>query len=42
MIEITAEGLVLHEVAPGVTPEEVQKLTEPRLRIVPNLATISV
>ena len=26
-----AEGLVLREVAPGVTPEDVQKLTEPKL-----------
>ena len=33
-IDVTAEGLVLREVAPGVTAEEVQRLTEPRL-IVP-------
>jgi 3-oxoacid CoA-transferase subunit B len=42
VIEITAEGLLLREVAAGVTPEAVQKVTEPRLRIAPNLATMSV
>jgi 3-oxoacid CoA-transferase subunit B len=30
-------GLLLREVAPGVTPEQVQKVTEPRLRISPDL-----
>src|SRR5437016_8140633 len=33
LIEVTPQGLVLKEVAPGVTPEEVQKATEPALRI---------
>ena len=32
VIEVTPQGLVLREVAPGVTPDEVQRLTEPRLR----------
>src|ERR1700736_2033858 len=32
VIDVTAEGLVLREVAPGFTPEEVQELTEPKLR----------
>jgi 3-oxoacid CoA-transferase len=32
-IDVTPEGLLLREVAPGVTPEHVQKLTEPKLRI---------
>jgi 3-oxoacid CoA-transferase subunit B len=32
-IEVTPSGLVLQEVAPGVTPEQVQKLTEPRLQV---------
>jgi 3-oxoacid CoA-transferase subunit B len=32
-IDVTPEGLLLREVAPGVTPEYVQKLTEPKLRI---------
>jgi 3-oxoacid CoA-transferase subunit B len=30
-IDVTAEGLLLRELAPGVTVEEVQRLTEPRL-----------
>jgi 3-oxoacid CoA-transferase subunit B len=42
VIEITPAGLLLREVAPGVTPEAVQKLTEPRLRLAPALATMSV
>jgi 3-oxoacid CoA-transferase subunit B len=32
VIDVTPEGLVLREVAPGFTPEEVQELTEPKLR----------
>jgi 3-oxoacid CoA-transferase subunit B len=31
VIRVTPEGLVLEETAPGVTAEEVQKVTEPRL-----------
>ena len=31
VIEVTPQGLVLREVASGVTPEEVQKFTEPVL-----------
>jgi 3-oxoacid CoA-transferase subunit B len=42
VIEVTPEGLLLREVAPGVTPEAVQKLTEPRLRLAPALATMKV
>jgi 3-oxoacid CoA-transferase subunit B len=41
VIEIAPDGLVLREVAPGVTPEAVQKLTEPRLRVAPGLTAIS-
>src|SRR3990172_824364 len=37
VIEVTPDGLLLREVAPGVTPEDVQKLTEPRLRLAPAL-----
>jgi acyl CoA:acetate/3-ketoacid CoA transferase beta subunit len=32
---------VLREIAPGVTPEDVQKLTEPKLIISESLKTIS-
>jgi 3-oxoacid CoA-transferase len=42
VIEVTPQGLLLREVAPGVTPEQVQKLTEPRLRLAPALATMNV
>jgi 3-oxoacid CoA-transferase subunit B len=42
VIEVTREGLVLREVAPGVTPEEIQKVTEPKLRVAKNLKTISL
>lgn len=42
VIEVTPEGLVLREVAPGVTPEDVQKLTEPKLRAAPDLKTMPV
>ncbi len=42
VIEVTPQGLVLREIAPGVKPEDVQAATEPRLRIAPALKTISV
>ena len=32
VIEVTPKGLLLREVAPGVTPEDVQKVTEPHAR----------
>jgi 3-oxoacid CoA-transferase subunit B len=41
VIEVTPEGLVLREVAPGVTAEDVQKATEPNLRIAPDLKTMA-
>jgi 3-oxoacid CoA-transferase subunit B len=31
VIQVTAEGLVLEEIAPGMTADEVQKFTEPKL-----------
>jgi 3-oxoacid CoA-transferase subunit B len=40
VIEVTPEGLVLLETAPGITPEGVQKLTEPTLRLARDLKTI--
>jgi 3-oxoacid CoA-transferase subunit B len=36
-IRVTEEGLLLDEIAPGVSVEEVQGLTEPRLRVSPTL-----
>ena len=41
VIEVTPEGLVLREVAPGVTPEDVQKATEPILQRAPDLKTMA-
>jgi 3-oxoacid CoA-transferase subunit B len=42
VIEVTPQGLLLREVAPGVTPEDVQKVTEPTLQLAPDLQTIAV
>lgn len=42
VIEVTPKGLVLLETAPGVTPDDVQKVTEPVLQRSPNLKTIKV
>jgi 3-oxoacid CoA-transferase subunit B len=41
-IDITPEGLVLRELAPGVTVEQVQKLTEPKLKIAPDVREMKV
>jgi len=41
VIDVTPEGLVLREIAPGVTPEDVQKVTEPKLLRAPGLKTMS-
>jgi 3-oxoacid CoA-transferase subunit B len=42
VIEVTPQGLLLREVAAGVTPEAVQKVTEATLRVAPDLKTIRV
>src|SRR6185369_8703528 len=36
-IKVTPEGLVLEEIAPGLSVEDVQKATEPKLKIATNL-----
>ncbi len=41
-IEVGPSGLVLREVAPGVTPAQVQALTEPRLQVAPDVRTLPV
>ena len=41
-IDVTPEGLVLREVAPGVSAREVQERTEPTLKVASDLATMSV
>ncbi len=42
VIAVGPEGLLLKEVAPGMTAEEVQKLTEPKLIVSDDLKTIAV
>ncbi|MGO9641819.1 MAG: CoA transferase subunit B [Candidatus Acidiferrales bacterium] len=42
VIEVTADGLVLREVAPSVTRAEVQRLTEPQLRLARDVKEIRV
>jgi 3-oxoacid CoA-transferase subunit B len=41
VIEVTPQGLLLREVAAGVTPEEVQQATEPMLKRAPDLKPMS-
>jgi len=41
-IDVTPEGLLLREVAPGVTPDDVQKFTAPKLRIAPDLKEMAL
>ncbi len=40
VIEVTPKGLLLREIAAGFTPEEVQKVTEPKLLIATDLHEI--
>jgi 3-oxoacid CoA-transferase B subunit len=42
VIEVAPKGLVLKEIAPGWLSEEVQKLTEPKLIIAPDLHEIEL
>jgi 3-oxoacid CoA-transferase subunit B len=42
VIEVTPDGLLLRVVAPGMTAEDVQKLTEPKLTVSGSLKTIEV
>ncbi len=42
VIEVTPDGLVLNELAPGYTPEQIQDATEPRLRISPDLKEVEL
>src|SRR5712671_255744 len=41
-INVTPKGLVLEEIAPGLTAEDVQKATEARLIVSPNLKTMDL
>jgi 3-oxoacid CoA-transferase subunit B len=40
-IDVTPEGLVLREVAPGISARDVQERTEPTLRVPPDLAEMT-
>ena len=42
VIEITSEGPVLKELYPGLTPEDIQSVTEPKLIIAPDLKEIEL
>jgi acyl CoA:acetate/3-ketoacid CoA transferase beta subunit len=41
VIQVTPTGLVLEEIAPGLTADEVQKATQPTLIISPALKVMS-
>ena len=40
VLQVTLEGLLLQEVAPGLTAEDVQRVTQPTLILSPNLKTM--
>ena len=42
VIEVTPDGLLLKETAPGWTAEEVQELTEPELKMAPDLKQMAL
>jgi 3-oxoacid CoA-transferase subunit B len=42
VIEVTPQGLLLREVAEDTTKDEIQRLTEPELRLAPDLRPMSV
>jgi 3-oxoacid CoA-transferase subunit B len=41
VIQVTPAGLLLEEVAPGLSADEVQRVTEPTLIVSPNLRTMA-
>jgi 3-oxoacid CoA-transferase subunit B len=42
VIEVTPKGLVLKEYYPGVTPEDIQSVTEPKLILAPDLKEMTL
>jgi len=42
LIEVTGDGLRLRELAPGVTTEQVQRITEPKLLLAPDLREMKI
>jgi 3-oxoacid CoA-transferase subunit B len=41
VIEVTPQGLLLRELAPGVSPEAMQKVTEPKLQLAPYIKAMA-
>jgi 3-oxoacid CoA-transferase subunit B len=41
VIEVTPRGLVLRELAPGVSPDAMQKVTEPKLQLAPDMKVMA-
>ena len=41
VMQVTPEGLVLEEIAPGLTSDDVQRVTEPKLILSPHLKTMA-
>jgi 3-oxoacid CoA-transferase B subunit len=42
VMEVTAKGLLLKELYPGLTPQDLQRVTEPELMIAPDLKEIEI
>jgi 3-oxoacid CoA-transferase subunit B len=42
VIEVTPEGLLLKEIYPGLTPEDIQSVTQPQLIIASDLKEIEL
>ncbi|GAH10765.1 unnamed protein product, partial [marine sediment metagenome] len=42
VLEVTPQGLLLREVYPGLTPEDIQSVTEPKLIVSPDLTEIEL
>ncbi|MGH9823839.1 MAG: CoA transferase subunit B [Blastocatellia bacterium] len=42
VIDVTSQGLLLREVAPGLKPQDVQKATQAQLQVAPDVKTISI
>jgi 3-oxoacid CoA-transferase subunit B len=42
VMDVTQNGLVLREVAPGVSPDEVAKRTEPELSVATDLREVQL
>jgi 3-oxoacid CoA-transferase subunit B len=40
-IDVTADGLILREVAPGLSARDIQSVTEPTLKVSPDLASMA-